>query len=331
MTILHDLQEQLEDVSIGKFNNSIAKSLLVNIIRPWGNPEPVISVREYDGVRYISIENRILDDSGIELVLSAVPDLRVGDKISITGRIGEDAPLSNWGVCMFVKGEEVGHLDQHIAPTGLYNVNHVIDTDELERGLVLRTVQWGESTSVIDFYVDSIIITRQDTITEIVEDIRPVVYSFANDRDILTSRTDRPVFEGNNFLRRSGVPEVHISEHNGKRMLTLKKRAKDWDAIDILFSSMDLIRGNIYKISVTGIMGDDAPEKATVLFQGIPGFSWRSNVQVRPNEEFRIEHVLSPSEMESWTSLRITTDGASSQSTFTIKSIEVKPVGVVNA
>lgn len=326
MLILFDLQEKLENVTVGCIGSATD---LNGFVRPWGDPAPKVSVKEYDDVKFIGIENRVQNEAGVDLYMSEINELKPGDRITITGRVGQNAPLANWGVGLFVKDGTGTHLNQHLAPVGLYSITHLVDASEIGKNFIVRTVQWGEDAHAIDFYVDSVLVTRPQGGELITKDERKIVYSLNEDVGIKNARLNATNFESTSYLMRSGTPEVSVVERNGIREVYVTGRVRDWDAIDILVSSMELMRGNQYRIKVKGELGTDAPGDTQMTFQGVPGYAWRGNVQAQPGGEFVLEHLLTQSDIENWTSVRITTNSEASRASFTIKSIEVLTEGTI--
>jgi len=328
MLVLFDLQKEFENIASCAFADA---GSLAEFMQPCGIPAPHVSINEYDNVKYMSVEHRKSDTSGLTLTLSAISDLQPGDKICITGRVGENAPLANWGVGLYPEGDNSNHLSQHNAPEGLYNLYHTIGVDEMNRNIVIRTAQWDDSAIVVDFYVDSILITRPQNGNAVIKDERPIAYSLINDAHIKNVKLYRAILEdGSTFLVRSGTSEIKAYEQEyGARSLAVRGRVRDWDAIDVLLKPMGLILGNLYQVRVTGTMGDQVPEGAKMMFHGLPAYAWRSHVPVSPGSDFVLEHILTQSELENWTGIRITTNGVASQSAFIIKSIEVIPMGLV--
>ena len=281
-------------------------------------------------MKYIDVGERVQGDSGLLIASSSMPEIKAGDRITITGRVGNNAPLENWGIALFLIGGTGTHLTQHVAPEGLYSLTHLVDQAEVDRDFYVRTVQWEEGAQIVDFFVDSILITRIDGQTHFNKDTRHVVYSLMYDNGVYGSRLDR-LFESSAYLMRAGVPDISIKEAvDGARHLHIGARSRDWDSIDVLINNMNLQRGNAFRLRVVGRLSSSAPDNSEMHLQGVPGYAIRSIVHVTPGEEFELEHMLTQAEVETWTSIRISTNSHASQYSFIIYSIEIRAEGLIN-
>ena len=86
---------------------------------------------------------------------------------------------------------------------------------------------------------------------------------------------------------------------------------------------MDLKQGNIYTIHAKGRIEGFAPSGATIMFQILPGYIWRSVVAAEENGNFVLSHTLSMMELQTAEAVRITSNPEGAEMSFTISEIEV--------
>ena len=322
MLVLYDFQEDFKDVESGEFKEGEIVS-----VRQDHSSASVIKVVE--DVKTLLISERKSSYSGIFIRLNKIPGLMAGDRITITGRIGDEAPRGPvWSIALLSWSVEDGHLTQHISPGpgAVFAISHILETKEIEHVFTVHTIGWGGVLSpLMDFYVDGILITRNTKVNEAEIDTRTAVYSLEEDEYIKHISTDDVDSFGNKLLVvRSGNPIIRIFQRGDLKAIHVGTRVNDWDGVDLLISRMRLRAGNKYKILVTGRIDGNVPDGSVLMLQGIPSYGWRSNINITEDEEFTLEHVLTRSELEKWTSVRITTNGNGASVAFYIYNISIE-------
>jgi hypothetical protein len=205
-----------------------------------------------------------------------------------------------------------------------FSVSYILDAADLEQKLIIRSSSWGEYNAHMDFFVDSILITRSPESANITIDTRHVLYSLAGDESVQKLPADAPIyFEGGAYLRSAGEPNFRMKEFEGKKCLHIYNRTNDWDGIDIRMGELKLLRGNHYTIKVRGRVDGNAPENTQIMLQLVPGYVWRSNQPVTDNQEFELHHTLSAMEVINGETIRITTNGNGAVMAFYIYDIEI--------
>ena len=323
MMVLFDLQEKLERVSIGRLDS-------MHYLQPIAPPSqhlPKLTVEEHDEVKFISVSGRTKNEQGISLSLGDIPELRQGDRITITGRVARGAPSTSWSLALFSSVGESNQLVQHLSPKSLFTLTHVLEEIELEAIFTLRTVQWGDAIPAMDIFVDSILITRAREMVTFLKDEREVVYSLQTDDYIQwTNIGVGNNFESSRFLQRSGRPTLTLFRTGLVHGIHVTNRNKDFDGVDILLERLGLMKGNEYHVQVTGRVDGDAPNYAQIMFQSVPHFSIRDNQPIYSNEPFVLNHTLRRSALEKWVMLRITTNLPGAKVSFFIDSIDIRRV-----
>jgi hypothetical protein len=59
------------------------------------------------------------------------------------------------------------------------------------------------------------------------------------------------------------------------------------------------------------------------MIQGIPNYDWRCITPIKKDLEFTLEHTMSRSEVEKWTSIRVTTNSIGAAVSFYVYSLEI--------
>jgi hypothetical protein len=330
MQILYDLQQEIENLD---FNSS-------EFIVPVGDFPPTLSICEVDDVKTILVNERTEQVAGLGFFLPALHLLRPGDRITVTGRVPRDSPTGSWGVALCVeetetrKAEEC-QLAQFTSPKSLFALSHILCKSDLNGLLGVQTTRWGAINPTMDFFVDSILITRDEN-SYIAEDERETVYSFETDENLVVggaiasgSIVDSADYIFTSMLAESGNPTVKVFEHENKKAIYINERNKDWDAIDINLLNLKLLAGNKYEVTVCGKMDGTVPEGSIITFQGVPGYSWRNNQNIESNQRFTLSHVLTHADVKQWETLRITTNAAGATVPFYIYNIEIKRLGLL--
>jgi hypothetical protein len=129
-------------------------------------------------------------------------------------------------------------------------------------------------------------------------------------------------------LQASGNPQLKIAKRGDTNVFYVSNRFKDYDAVDIVLDTLNLAKGNKYEITIIGRVDGKPPEGALVLLQSTPGFSWLCSKFMAEDGEFNLTYTLTPSGIEKWSSVRISTNSIGASVSFYIYSIEVESLGV---
>ncbi|MCL1863901.1 MAG: hypothetical protein FWF78_10085 [Defluviitaleaceae bacterium] len=315
MRILYDFQEDFKNIEVGDFEKSeivASRSELTKAV-----------LSDVEGVKTLLLTERSRRESGIYIHLKQIPNLKSGDRIVITGRVGgESNPRNGWSIALLSTID--GHITQHIAPSSVYSLSHILESKELEQTMTVHTIGWGTSQPLMDFSIDSIIIIRNHRVTNPNEDTRTSLYSMAEDSHLKwISTNDVQSFGESLIIVRSGSPNIQIFKRKGINAFHVGTRVNDWDGVDIRLSHLKLCSGNKYKITVRGKIDGEGIPDAVMMLQGIPTYSWCSEQNITTDMDFTLEHVLTRSQVETWTSARITTNTEGAKVAFYIYSIDV--------
>ncbi|MCL1844775.1 MAG: hypothetical protein FWF77_02615 [Defluviitaleaceae bacterium] len=322
MEVLFDLQQELETLDL---NSS-------DLIVPVGFHQPTLKINVVDDVKTILVKDRADRISGIGVDLKELPELRAGDRITITGRVPRETPPGSWGVALISEESEARRaeecqLAQQRSPKVLFSLSHILGGVDLDGLIMVQTTRWGAIEPVMNFFVDSIIISRGDGEISVKEDERELVYSLETDENLKARRTGAAFSTG--VLYQAGSPEIMVLEKDGETRIYLNERAKEWDGLDINLKSLGILTGNKYQIVATGKVVGNAQRGSRITLQGIPGFSWRGSERMKLDGEFELTHTLSYAEVEQWTTVRITTNSIGASVPFYISGIEVKRLGLL--
>ncbi|MCL2198855.1 MAG: hypothetical protein FWB80_08020 [Defluviitaleaceae bacterium] len=316
MKILYDFQENFKDIEAGDFEtNEIVTSR---------NEFTMALLNDIEDVKSLLLTKRTRRESGVLIHLKKIPNLQPGDRIIITGRVsgGDSNPRNGWSVALLSTID--GHITQHIAPSSVFSLSHMLEEKELDQTMVVHTIGWGASQPLMDFCIDGILITRNDRAANPNEDTRTSLYSTSDDPQLKwISTNDVQSFGDTLILVRSGSPNVRMFKRKGVNAFHVGVRVNDWDGVDIRLSHLKLLSGNKYKITVHGKIDGDAPPKSVIMLQGIPSYTWCSSKDITPDMSFTLEHILTRSQVEGWTSARITTNTPGAKTSFYIYSIDV--------
>ena len=330
---MFDLQQKLEALEPGVFKRT-------EHLEPIGDNEPTLSLEMIEDVKTVLVKNRADQVSGIGIPLNAIPMLRSGDRLMITGRVPPGVPAGSWGVALVMQETELRKAEEcqlamFTSPRSLFTLTHILSSTDLNELMIVQTTRWGAIKPTMDLYIDSIIIFRDEKYSSIVEDLRTIVYSLETDSEYTTGEIlavgeemrEIRDYSGMGFLVQAGSPEIRVFRHNEAKALYISNRNKDWDGVDLNMQHMKLYPGNKYQITVTGSVDGLAPKGMSVTLQGIPGYTWRSNQVVESDGQFILRHTLSQSEADHWATIRITTDAVGAHVPFYIYGIEVKRLG----
>lgn len=316
--ILFDLQEQLKKINAGEFPEN-------PFVAPYGNAPAALCALEINKTKTLRITGNSGAKSkpGFRINTPAISDLNSGDRITITGRLGEGVPKSDWAIVIdrFIDKDNYAGLSQHVSPAQgeLFSMTYVLDEEDLKFPLLVRSNHWGKSVEPMIFFVDSILVSRETSDTMFVKDSRGLIYSLANDENVQTLKPG----DVTKFLRSAGTPKYKIFEHDGKKAIKISRRINNWDGIDISLTGMNLKQGNRYTISAHGIVDGIAPKNARMMFQLLPEFIWRSELYAQDEKEFSLRHTLSATELQSTDFIRIATCDDGAKMSFSIFSVEI--------
>jgi len=314
--VLYDFQEDFKEISAGEFHENIPISVR-------GDKPTSAMVQDVEDVKSLLISNRPARESGIYINLKKISGLLPGDRITVTGRVGEGAPPGPiWSVALLSVDD--GHLTHHISPRGIYSVSHVLELNELTQIFTIHTIGWGTFQPLMDLYIDSIIITRSAEIIAEERDTRTLVYTLKDDPNLEWVDTDDVDSFGDSLLvTRSGSPTIRIFKRDDAMAFHVDTRVNDWDGIDIKLEHMKLRTASRYKVIVTGRIDGDAQKGAIIMLQGVPNYAWRAYVPIKKDLEFNLEYILSRTETEKLKGIRVTTNPEGATVPFFIYSIEV--------
>jgi len=312
--VLYDLQNALRYEEIGEF---FGDSFLI----PCGESSK-LSIVEIEDVKTIFISNRATDDDGLAILTPDFGKYVPGDRVTITGRVDENAHVGGWSLELHrCHPDGTSRLVQQYFPEHdrMYALSYVLDKKDIERHIRLVSRPWMYGVTPADFYVDEILITRARE--DFLKDLRDVIYIMENDRHLKELNGGGYT----EFLFATGDPlySFYENEENGSVSIHLSRRANDWDGIDIRLSLMNLLRDNKYCIKVTGRIDGTAPSGSEITLQLLPSYAWRGTQTVTDNQEFTLTHTLSPDELETIESVRITTNSIGANMPFYVHEIEV--------
>ena len=315
--LLYDLQNEIKNYAVGKLPESV-------FLEPNPNQNALIDIAEQDDAKTIHVSNRTAKADGITVNMGAIPNLRPGDRLTISGRIGDNAPTAKWGVLIHRGGGNYCLLEQHQnpLPSELFHITYLLDEVDLHFPIRLHTDHWGNEESHMDLYVDDILITRNAKGSGVIADIRDIVYSLATDTQ--TRESSPPSVTISSFLRISGNPEYIIVEEGDKKSIFFRKRVHDWDGLDINVGMMSLKSGNSYTITIKGRPEGEVPPESQLMMQVLPGYVWRDNKNVYEEQEFTLEHTLSNAEILNAESIRIASTPAGGKMSFVITDICIR-------
>jgi hypothetical protein len=125
--VLYDFQDNFNDVSVGKFGS--AHSISVR-----ERPHTAGKVRLVEDVKTLHVYEREQRESGIYIHLPEIEGIQTGDRITVTGRIGENAPSgANWSIVLQItSGRQIA---QHIAPNPIFSLSHIFFASHLLRSI----------------------------------------------------------------------------------------------------------------------------------------------------------------------------------------------------
>jgi hypothetical protein len=183
----------------------------------------------------------------------------------------------------------------------------------------------------MDFNVDNVFVSRNVSESNILADTRGIVYSMENDwriRDYGIKPDIPQKLSGTEFLQGAGNPKISIIKRGKTNVLHVGNRFRDFDAVDVVLGSLNLLKGNKYQVTATGRIDGNPPEGSLMLMQSTPGYSWLASKFVSKNDEFTLTYTLTPSGIEKWTSIRISSNVIGAHISFFIYSIVVESLGV---
>jgi hypothetical protein len=296
-------------------------------IKPYGNTPPSLMIQqEQDGGRKIvKVTGRQARSDGLALLLPEIPGLQHGDRITVTGSVGENIPEGReWGMCLRNSTGEYNQVAQALAPKDVFSLSYMLDKADLKYPLYIHSNSWGSSKPLMDFYVDSISITRHEQQISERKDIRQLIYSMETDDFMASFRSgERLTIDPDSPIIPSGSPTCTVRRYGRTNVIHVTGRTNDWDGIDIRLDMLGLMPGNSYNVHVVGRTEGEVPDDAEIMFQIIPGYAWRDNHKIVPYHDFTLGHILTLMELETADTIRITTNTAGAKVDFAIYSIEI--------
>jgi hypothetical protein len=191
----------------------------------------------------------------------------------------------------------------------------------------VHTVFWGTYEPLVDFYIDCILITRQEKSADEEADTRSIVYTLDAEPNTELMGMDEAVSIGGKnapLLFCSGHPTVRVMKHGLSVALHVKNRFNDWDGVDINIGRMNLSASNQYKVTVNGRIQGDAPIGSTIMLQGVPGYVWKCNTPFTSDSEYSLSYTMSRSDVEKWHYVRVTTNTEGASVSFYIYGIKIE-------
>jgi hypothetical protein len=310
------LQEQLKKISAGDLPQNL-------FVAPYGTAPAVLCAVEINKTKTLRVTGNANLKPGFIINTPSISDLLAGDRITITGRLGDGVPKSDWAMVIdrFFDSSNYSGLSQHVTPEHgeLFSMTYLLDDDDLKFPLLIRSNHWGKSVEPMNYFVDSILVTRETSEARYIKDARELIYSLANDENIQTLKPG----DVTRFLRSSGTPKYTIFERDGRKGMKISRRINNWDGIDISLAGMNLKQGNRYTVTVSGAIDGAAPQDARMMLQLLPEFIWRSEIKARDDNEFTLRHTLSAMELQTTEFIRIASCDDGAKMSFNIFKIEI--------
>jgi len=296
-------------------------------IKPYGGEKlPSLMIEIMNDRKSVKVTNRRIRNDGISVLLPEIAGIKPGDRITVTGSVGANVPEGNeWGMCLRSKSGGYNQVAQAIAPKDVFGLSYMLDKSDLKEPVHIVSNSWGNNAEpLMDFYVDSISISRHEQGMNERKDSRQMVYSLETDDFMAGFRSgERLIVDPDSPVIPSGSPVCTIRGHGNSKVIQVGKRVNDWDGIDIRLDMLGLMSGNSYNIHVFGKVEGNCPPDAEIMFQIIPGYAWRDNHKILPYQDFALGHTLTVMELETADTLRITTNTAGAKVDFSIHGIEI--------
>ncbi|MCL1882805.1 MAG: hypothetical protein FWF81_03520 [Defluviitaleaceae bacterium] len=314
MLVLFDLQEELKELESGQLPENPYFGM-------YGATQ--LSIVNVASTKTIHVAGKTDLKPGLMVNTQVMSALLPGDRITVTGRLGSGAPRSDWAMVIDRHTSIYGHegLAQHITPkhNELFSITYLLEADDLEKPLLVRTNHWGTAEESMDYYIDSVLITRNIKNTDADTEERKEIYTLAGDTNFVKLRPGGVT----RYIKACGTPKFTITESNGKKGIRVERRLNNWDGLDLWLENMNLKKGNSYTITVNGKIEGIAAEKSRMMFQMLPGYIWKSVRDVVSDQEFTLTHTLSAMELQNTEAVRIATNEEGATMSFFIRSIEV--------
>ena len=316
MNVVFDMQSALKGV--GDISS-------VACLVPSGAPLPVLMPEQTEDVVSVRIQNREKHETGMGIKIAEIPGVQAGDKITLTGRV-LNAHYGAWGIALLAHtgAGETGQLAHVVAPKSIFALSYILMEEDLTRTILVNTTRWGAVNPIMDILIDNVLIFRGEEALPV--DTRSIVYSLAKDPVIQSvSEKDLQTIIITDIIRRSGTPKLKVFRRGEFNAIHVSNLYNDWDGVDISLEKLNLMKGNSYRVIVTGRVDGEVEDESEprLMLQGMPDYSWRSVKNISGNEEFTLAHTLTRSEIENWKFVRITSEKAGSRVSFYIYSIEI--------
>jgi len=316
-TILFDLADALAPLAPGAFPG------LAGALQPFGAAELTL-VENADDSLSVYVAGVDSNGDGLTLLLThlaAMLDLEADDAIVITGRSGANFPTADQGM-MIRRSGAWNTLVQVFNTSPAFSISHILASGDLSYNIHIHPNVWGSGVLAnTSFFIDHIIISRSQDAGTV--DTRDIIYHLGQDSFIQNADLGTTTLGGTPYLQGSGAAAFTVRTYGGYNYLHMGNRSADWHGLDIMLTPMALLAGNTYTIRVSGRVDGEAPTDAAIMLQGNPGFSWGSTVALTTDGVFQISRTLTATELDTFTSIRITTNGAGASMSFFIYTIEV--------
>ena len=285
-----------------------------------------VSIRSYQGRNYLHVTGRTANWQSVELSF-APPQLRVGDWITVRGRVSGTAPS---GTQMALNVDMNGWST--LATQNITNVDQVFT---LQRQLTQADINNATFTSAIrimtneagarvDFSIYDIIVGRSQPNLTFLPPAYSVgaLYNLNTDPYILGLNLNATTALNNHeFLVRSGSPAITIAQYQGTRSLRISNRTAEWNALDI--NTEPLQAGDV--IRVTGRADGTVPSGTMMILGGGQApWPWLSMANVTGSDRaFMLEHIVTQADLNDFESLRIQTNAAGASMSYFIDGLTI--------
>ena len=153
LKIMFDLQDYLRGKPLGELTCD-------KVLCPHGDVLPALFVEQVDDVRVLHVEGRANTQAGVEIVLSSIEGLALGDRFTVVGR--QSPSLLGASITMFSKEENDVEFVCHKPYNNMYSLSCLLAADTIRQSLYLSFVKTGSQFSGIDFCVDGVLIVRKE-------------------------------------------------------------------------------------------------------------------------------------------------------------------------
>jgi endo-1,4-beta-xylanase len=285
-----------------------------------------VNVRSYQGRNYLHVTGRTANWHSVELAF-APPQLRVGDWITVRGRVAGTPPSGaqmalnvNMGGWSTLATQDITSVDQ------VFTLQRQLTQADINNPAFTSAIRimTNEGGASMDFSIYDIIVSgSQPNLTFLPPaNSAGVIYDLNTDPCVLGLNLNATTMLNNHeFLVRSGTPTITITQHQGTRSLRLSNRTAEWHALDI---TMDALRaGDI--ITITGRADGTVPAGTTMILGGGQSpWPWLSTAGVTgTNRAFMLEHIVTEADLNDFESLRIQTNATGASMAYFIDGLTI--------